>query len=99
MQYNIAVKRGETMAADGQKPGSQQAGRGSSFIAKNPAWLREGQDSRPTPSLQIATGPISSIQHFQIFIKCFALCSTLGEELRDEAGMKIRLTDFKEFRV
>lgn len=42
MQYNIAVKRGETMAADGQKPGSQQAGRGSSFIARKPCVAQGG---------------------------------------------------------
>lgn len=51
VQYNIAGKRGETMAADGQKPGSQQAGRGSSFIAKSSVWRREGQESRPVPNL------------------------------------------------
>lgn len=78
MQYNIAVKRGETMAADGQKPGSQQAGRGSSFIAKSPAWLREGQESRPKASLEIATGPVSSVHPFQVFIDCFAVHSPLG---------------------
>lgn len=92
MQYNRAVKCGEIMAADGQKPGPQQAGRGNSFIAQSPAWIEKRLCFRPIPGLQRAAGPVSSLYFFPVFTDCL-LCITILDRCcsaQDEARFDLQ---------